>query len=104
MRAEDRPNLQILTINAGYINTGFGSRAVDAEGRAMGKEDQNQVQGMSSEEAASTIVKALIRRESELLMASFKHRFAIALRYFTPNLLNWLLHKRGQTDPHRKAE
>uniref|UniRef100_A0AC34QN79 Dehydrogenase/reductase SDR family protein 7-like n=1 Tax=Panagrolaimus sp. JU765 TaxID=591449 RepID=A0AC34QN79_9BILA len=104
LRAEDRPNLQILTINAGYINTGFGSRAVDAEGRAMGKEDQNQVNGMSPEDAASTIVKALIRRESELLMASFKHRLAIALRYFTPNLLNWLLHKRGQADPHRKAE
>ncbi|KAE9555941.1 hypothetical protein FO519_000797 [Halicephalobus sp. NKZ332] len=103
LRAEGRPKLQILVVSAGYINTGFGSRALDAEGRQMGREDENQQQGMSSESAASTIVNALIRRETELIMAPFKHRLAITLRYFTPKLLNWFLYKRGQTDTHLKA-
>jgi dehydrogenase/reductase SDR family protein 7B len=102
LRTEDRPNLQILTISAGYMNTGFGSRAVDQEGHQMGMEDDNQTKGYSSEYSAQTIVKALINRETELLMAPFKHRIAIGFRYFAPNFLFWLLHKRGQSDPHRK--
>lgn len=68
----------------------------------MGVEDQNQIQGIPVETAASTIVKALIHRETELLMAPFKLRLAVGLRYFAPNFLFWNLHKRGQADPHRK--
>jgi|UniRef100_A0AC35FAI3 dehydrogenase/reductase SDR family protein 7B len=104
LRAEDRPNLQILTISAGYINTGFGSRALNTEGRQMGVEDENQTKGLSVEYAASTIVKALIHRETELLMAPFMLRIAIGLRYFCPNFLFWMLHKRGQNDPHQSSK
>jgi len=103
LRAEGRPKLQILVVSAGYINTGFGSRAVDVDGRPMGREDENQQQGMSAEYAASAIVNALIRRETELLMAPLKHRLGITLRYFTPKLFNWLLYKRGQADTHLKS-
>lgn len=103
LRSEDRLKLQILVVSAGYINTGFGSRAVDTEGRQMGREDDNQKNGMSQENAALTIVNALIRRETELLMAPLKHRLGLTLRYFTPKLFNWLLYKRGQADTHLKA-
>uniref|UniRef100_A0A914XUY8 Uncharacterized protein n=1 Tax=Panagrolaimus superbus TaxID=310955 RepID=A0A914XUY8_9BILA len=104
LRTEDRPNLQILTISAGYINTGFGSRALNTDGRPMGVEDENQTNGLSVEYAASTIVKALINRETELLMAPFKLRIAVGLRYFAPNFLFWMLHKRGQKDPHQSKK
>ncbi|KHJ79016.1 oxidoreductase, short chain dehydrogenase/reductase family protein, partial [Oesophagostomum dentatum] len=43
LRCESRPNLHILTVSAGYMNTGFGSRALDAQGRPVGKEDANQL-------------------------------------------------------------
>jgi hypothetical protein len=70
----------------------------------MGVEDENQTKGLSVEYAASTIVKALIRRETELLMAPFMLRIAIGLRYFCPNFLFWMLHKRGQNDPHQSSK
>uniref|UniRef100_A0A7E4V4G3 Dehydrogenase/reductase SDR family protein 7-like n=1 Tax=Panagrellus redivivus TaxID=6233 RepID=A0A7E4V4G3_PANRE len=104
LRCEDRPNLQILTVSAGYINTGFGSRALNADGHPTGIEDPNQKQGYSAEDAAYRIVNRLVRRDTEYVMASFTHRLAIALRYFTPNLLFWMLHKRGQSDTHGKKQ
>ncbi|VDN27673.1 unnamed protein product [Cylicostephanus goldi] len=43
LRCESRPNLHILTVSAGYMNTGFGTRALDAQGHPVGKEDANQL-------------------------------------------------------------
>ncbi|RCN52442.1 oxidoreductase, short chain dehydrogenase/reductase family protein [Ancylostoma caninum] len=43
LRCESRPNLHILTVSAGYMNTGFGSRALDAQGHPVGKEDEHQL-------------------------------------------------------------
>ncbi|EYB93992.1 hypothetical protein Y032_0177g626 [Ancylostoma ceylanicum] len=43
LRCESRPKLHILTVSAGYMNTGFGSRALDAQGHPVGKEDEHQL-------------------------------------------------------------
>lgn len=42
LRMESRPLLHILVVSAGYINTGFGSRALDVNGQPTGQEDENQ--------------------------------------------------------------
>ncbi|CAI5455078.1 unnamed protein product [Caenorhabditis angaria] len=41
LRAEEKVR-HVLCVSAGYINTGFGSRALDAEGKPVGVEDENQ--------------------------------------------------------------
>uniref|UniRef100_A0AC35U0F5 Nicastrin n=1 Tax=Rhabditophanes sp. KR3021 TaxID=114890 RepID=A0AC35U0F5_9BILA len=92
MRGEERHNLQILTVSAGYINTGFGTRALDIEGKRHGIEDQNQVKGYSPEQASNMIYKALISRKIELIMAPCIHRFGVFLRWFSPTLIFWLVH------------
>lgn len=104
LRSEDRPNLQILTVSAGYMDTGFGARALRPDGSKMGSEDPNQKAGMSPEYAARSVVNALCGREIDLVLAPFVHKIPIFMKFFTPNLLFWLLHRRGQNDPHRKAE
>ncbi|WKY04920.1 hypothetical protein Q1695_005715 [Nippostrongylus brasiliensis] len=43
LRCESRPNLHILTVSPGYLNTGFGMRALDTKGQPVGKEDANQL-------------------------------------------------------------
>ncbi|KIH55074.1 hypothetical protein ANCDUO_14773 [Ancylostoma duodenale] len=49
LRCESRPNLHILTVSAGYMNTGFGSRALDAQGHPVGKEDEHQLKVCTEE-------------------------------------------------------
>uniref|UniRef100_A0A915DUQ6 Uncharacterized protein n=1 Tax=Ditylenchus dipsaci TaxID=166011 RepID=A0A915DUQ6_9BILA len=68
LRSEERPQLQVLVVNAGYINTGFGSRALDIHGRPVGVEDTNQLKGLSAEAAAHKIVCALVNRNTRFLL------------------------------------
>ena len=96
LRCESRPSLQLLSVNVGYINTGFGSRGLTADGARVGTEDENQKRGYAPDYAARRIVDALESRATELVLAPLLHRLVLVLRLFTPNLLFWLLHRRGQ--------
>src|SRR4051812_29602333 len=73
LRGEERPQLQVMVVSAGYINTDFGSKALDASGKPVGRQDPNQLKGYSAEYAAHSIVQALINRKTELVMAPFSH-------------------------------
>ncbi|KAI6173592.1 hypothetical protein M3Y98_01098200 [Aphelenchoides besseyi] len=96
LRSEDRPQLQILFVNVSYINTGFGSRGLTHEGKRVDKEDVNQMKGYEPDYVAKNVVRALEKRQTELILAPFIHKLTILLRIFTPNLLFWILHRRGQ--------
>ncbi|KAI6221426.1 hypothetical protein M3Y99_01549900 [Aphelenchoides fujianensis] len=96
LRCEERPQLQILFVNVSYINTGFGSRGLTHDARTVEKEDANQQKGYAPEFVAKRVVGALESRQTELILAPLVHKLAIYMRLFTPNLLFWLLHRRGQ--------
>ncbi|VDM57597.1 unnamed protein product [Angiostrongylus costaricensis] len=103
LRCEARPNLHILTVSAGYMNTGFGSRALNVEGHPVGKNDLNQLKGLSPECAACEILRAASAREIELIMAPFSNKIAIFLRWAWPTLLFYILHRRGLKDEYAKS-
>jgi len=105
LRCEGRPQLQVLFVNVSYINTGFGSRALTHDGGKMGKEDASQLKGYSPQYVAKNVVNALENRETELVLAPFIQKLAMILRLFAPNLLFWILHRRGQKLlEHEKAD
>lgn len=54
------------------------------------------MKGYAPEYVAKNVVKALENRETELVLAPFIQRLAMILRLFAPNLLFWILHRRGQ--------
>ncbi|CCD66496.1 DeHydrogenases, Short chain [Caenorhabditis elegans] len=106
LRAEHK-NLHILVVSAGYINTGFGSRALNTDGKVVGVEDENQKKGYSPEHSARMISDAIRDRVSDFDMAPFGARFAVFLRYFWPTLLNYALYTCGTKDqwaPKNKKE
>lgn len=104
LRSEDRPQLQILNVNAGYMNTGFASRALTADGQRHGVEDENQKKGYSPEYAANSIVNALVNRKTELILAPWTTTAAILLRFLFPNFMFWVLHRRGQKEIQRQKQ
>ena len=64
----------------------------------MGFEDNNQLLGLSPEEASKRIISSLENRESELILAPLKVRLLVMFRWFAPNLTWWLLTKKAQAD------
>uniref|UniRef100_A0A8R1TQU3 Dehydrogenase/reductase SDR family protein 7-like n=1 Tax=Onchocerca volvulus TaxID=6282 RepID=A0A8R1TQU3_ONCVO len=98
LRTEERFNTQILVVSVTYMNTGFGRRALTAEGRPMDEDDSNQAKGFTPNYAAECIIKALVNRNTELILAPLSHRLAIFLRWFCPTLLFYIMHRRGLKD------
>nr|CAD2127382.1 unnamed protein product [Meloidogyne enterolobii] len=94
LRAEDRPQLHILTASVGYVNTSLAINSLNEKGKTIGRTDPGQVAGMSPEYSAREIVAAVERRETDLLLAPFIPRLLLSLRLATPNLLWFLLHRR----------
>lgn len=64
----------------------------------MGFEDHNQLKGISPEEAAKRIISSLKNREKELILAPFKIRLLVMLRWLSPSLTWWLLTRKAQAD------
>ncbi|OZC09302.1 hypothetical protein X798_03643 [Onchocerca flexuosa] len=95
LRTEERFNTQILVVSVTYMNTGFGRRALTAEGRPMDEDDPNQAKGITPNYAAECIIKALVNRNTELILAPLSHRLTIFLRWFCPTLLFYIMHRRG---------
>ncbi|CAJ0569950.1 unnamed protein product, partial [Mesorhabditis spiculigera] len=104
MRGEERHNLQILIVSAGYMNTGFGAKALDINGQPVAKEDQDQAKGYSSEYSAKAILDSAERRDIELILAPFVHRTGIFLRWLWPTLFYRLMYKRSLKDEYGKKQ
>ncbi|VDL70402.1 unnamed protein product [Nippostrongylus brasiliensis] len=104
LRCESRPNLHILTVSPGYLNTGFGMRALDTKGQPVGKEDANQLKGMSPEAAAREILRAATAREIELDMVPLSNKIAVFLRWAWPTLLFYMLYKRSMNEEYAKKK
>ena len=77
----------MLNVLPGYIKTGHSRNAITAEGRQYGKQDDATDSGYSPSFVADKIVTALMRGEEELVVADFKTRVALFLRYFMPAFL-----------------
>lgn len=86
-------NVNITLICPGYIHTNISYNAVAADGSKFGKMDENQANGMSPEECAKGIVKAIYANKQEVYMGG-KEVFGVYLKRFFPRLLSKLL--RGQ--------
>ncbi|KAI1730310.1 short chain dehydrogenase domain-containing protein [Ditylenchus destructor] len=104
LRGEERPQLQILNISAGYINTSLGSNALNVNGKPSGKQDPLLTKGYSPEFAAKAVVSAVENRETELLLAPFIPRLLLSLRIFTPNLMWWILCQRSNQEDVNKGK
>jgi len=81
-----------------YRGSSTGSRALNTAGRPVGYEDPNQLAGMNPETAAKRIVHSLMNRETELILAPFKHRLLLLMRLFAPNLMWHFLYKRAKNE------
>ncbi|CAJ0934496.1 unnamed protein product, partial [Mesorhabditis belari] len=104
LRCEERHDLQILMVSAGYMNTGFGSKALDTSGKPVQKEDADQAKGYTAEYSAQRVVDAAENREIELILAPFSNRIGIFLRWLWPSLFYFFMYKRGLKDEYGKKK
>lgn len=80
-------HIKVTTVCPGYIQTDVSVNALNESGEKYGKMDANQARGMSAEECASRILKAVSRDRKEVYIGGLKEVAAIYVRRFFPAIL-----------------
>jgi len=82
-------NILVSMIIPGFINTNISVNAVNKEGKAHGKLDDNQAKGMPAETCARIICKALKKEKKEILVGK-KDKVMVHIRRFFPRLYYYM--------------
>lgn len=86
--------IDVTMVCPGYINTDIARNALQADGTPKGVGDPDQENGMSAEQCAKQIVKAVRRKKEEVYIGGTEVYGVYLKRYF-PNLLSRILRKRN---------
>ncbi|OHX11194.1 hypothetical protein BI347_15935 [Chromobacterium sphagni] len=88
LRAEVyQDGISVTIVCPGYIDTEIGSKAYTGDGGRYGKLEGVLHHGMPVQECARVILRAVARREPEVVVSRAKERTAVYLRRFFPKLL-----------------
>ena len=85
-------NIKVSVIIPGRINTNISKFAIDKDGKAHGKLDPGQKNGMDADKAAQVILKKLKKDKKEILVGG-KELMMVHIRRFLPSLYYKLAQK-----------
>ena len=82
--------VKILMIYPGYITTQVSVNALSADGGTYGKVDPGHQHGITAKDCAESIVKAIEKENSEIVIAGPKEGLGVVLNRYAPSVLRWL--------------
>lgn len=93
LRAEEHDaGIRITMVCPGFVRTDVSRNALTADGSPQGSMDRAQARGMSSEECARRITRAVVQGRDEVLVGG-KERFAVLLWRLSPSLYRRLIRR-----------
>ncbi len=94
LRAEEYDSgIRVLIVLPGYIRTLVSVNALTGDGSPQGTMDPAQENGIPPEECAGQILKGILSKREELIIARPREKLAIYLKRFLPSLLSKILRK-----------
>jgi short-subunit dehydrogenase len=96
MLEEEKNGVKVTIACPGKINTNISVNALDSTGKTHGIMDHNQSTGMSADECARQILKALVKNKQEVLIGN-KEIKAVKLKRFFPKLFWKIIRKQPAT-------
>ena len=96
MLEEEKHGVNVTIACPGKINTPISTNALTADGKAHGEMDHNQATGMSAEECARQLLKAVADNKKEVLIGN-KEIKAVKLKRFLPSMFWKVIKKQSPT-------
>jgi short-subunit dehydrogenase len=93
---EEKNNIKVTIVCPGKINTNISMNALTGDGNAHDEMDHNQETGMSAEECARQIIRAVEKGKIEVLIGN-KEIKAVTLKRFFPALFWKIIKKQKAT-------
>jgi len=92
LRSEIDPKIKISIICPGFIKTNVTINALTADGTRQNTMDDAQANGMSADECAVEIIKAIKSGKEEVYIGG-KEKYAVLLKRFLPGLFSKIVRK-----------
>ncbi|NQU64560.1 MAG: SDR family oxidoreductase [SAR324 cluster bacterium] len=94
MRAElwDQ-GIRVTIICPGFVQTQVSVNALIGDGSSYQKMDEATANGITPENCANEIIKAMVEGKDELILAQGKERFGVFMKRFFPSIFNKLIRK-----------
>lgn len=92
----DHQNINVINVQPGYINTNVSLNALRSDGVKNNTNDDDHRLGFSPNYVAQVMIRSILSKEKEVIVAFLLHRMAIWLRFFFPNLAAFVLLKRAK--------
>lgn len=89
-------NINVTVVSPGYIKTKLSVNAVTGSGTAYGQMDKATEEGKDPDCIAEDIVKAVVQKKKEVVLATFLPQVAIFLRKYLPSLYFYVMAKRAK--------
>ncbi|XP_055540320.1 dehydrogenase/reductase SDR family protein 7-like isoform X2 [Wyeomyia smithii] len=97
LRAEiSEHDVKVTLISPSYIRTALSVNALTGTGEQYGKLDSTTASGVSPSIVAKRILKAVLRDEQDVIIASFAPKMAYWVRHLFPTLYFWIMARRAQ--------
>lgn len=93
---QEKNNINVTIACPGKINTDISVNALNSKGEAHEKMDHNQATGMSAEECATQLLKAVQKCRKEVLIGN-KEIKAVTLKRFLPKVFWRVIRKQSAT-------
>ena len=88
-----KDNIRVTIVCPGRIKTDISKSALTKDGTQWGKSDEGQNKGMSVEQCAQQIVKAIQHNKKNIVIGSFLEKLLVRFKRHTPALFRWLVPK-----------
>ena len=92
LRSEIDSGIKISIICPGFIKTNVTINALTADGTRQNTMDDAQANGMSADECAAQIIKAIKSRKEEVYIGG-KEKYAVLIKRFLPGIFSKLVRK-----------
>jgi len=93
LRAEHyRDNINVTIVCPGFIRTNVSINALTGDGSPLNEMDEAQDKGMSPEQCAKQIIRAIEKQKEEVLVGG-KEKYAVYLKRFFPGVFSKILRK-----------
>lgn len=95
LRAEvAEQNIRCTTICPGFVHTQIAHNALISDGRTLNQPDPDNAGGISAEQCAKEIIRAIEKNKAEVIVGSGVSKLAPLLQRFFPQLIRNLVAKR----------
>lgn len=92
----EKDNIAVTIASPGQINTPISLHALTADGKPHGIMDNNQSKGMTVESCVNQLLKAIERKDKEVLIGG-KELLAVHIKRFFPRLFWKIIRKQSPT-------